>query len=53
MRNFTFWQVSDIWATGVDAVPEEGQDAFRRMLYDGVTVWRDPDKIGKVSIYDN
>lgn len=53
MRNFTYWQVSDIWATGVDAVPEEGQDAFRRMLYDGVTVWRDPDKIGKVSIYDN
>lgn len=53
MRNFTFWQVSDIWATGVDAVPEEGQDAFRRMLYDGVTVWRDPDKIGMVSIYDN
>ncbi len=53
MRNFTYWRVSDIWATGVDTVPEEGQDAFRRMLYDGVTVWRDPDKIGKVSIYDN
>lgn len=53
MRNFTFWQVSDIWATGVDAVPEEGQDAFRRMLYDGVTVWKAPEKIGKVSIYDN
>lgn len=53
MKNFTYWQVSDIWATGVDAVPEEGQDAVRRMLYDGVTCWRDPDKIGKVSIYDN
>lgn len=53
MRNFTYWQVSDIWATGVDTVPEEGQDAVRRMLYSGVTVWRDPDKIGTVSIYDN
>lgn len=53
MKNFTYWKVSDIWATGVDTVPEEGQDAVRRMLYDGVTVWRDPDKIGKVSIYDN
>lgn len=53
MKNFTYWQVSDIWATGVDTVPEEGQDAVRRMLYDGVTCWRDPDKIGKVSIYDN
>lgn len=53
MRNFTYWKVSDIWATGIDTVPEEGQDAVRRMLYDGVTVWRDPDKIGTVSIYDN
>lgn len=53
MQNFTYWQVSDIWATGVDTVPEEGQEAVRRMLYDGVTCWRDPDKIGKVSIYDN
>lgn len=53
MKNFSYWKVSDIWATGVDTVPEEGQDAVRRMLYDGVTVWRDPDKIGTVSIYDN
>lgn len=53
MKNFTYWQVSDIWATGVDTVPEEGQDAVRRMLYTGVTCWRDPDMIGKVSIYDN
>lgn len=53
MKNFTYWQVSDIWATGVDTVPEEGQEAVRRMLYEGVTCWRDPDKIGKVSIYDN
>lgn len=53
MRNFTYWEVSDVWATGVDAVPEEAMDAVRRMLHQGVTVWRDPDKIGKVSIYDN
>lgn len=53
MKNFTYWKVSDVWATGVNKVPEEGQDVFRRMLYDGVTVWRDPDMIGKVSIYDN
>ena len=53
MRNFTYWKVSDVWATGTGAVPEEGQDAFRRMLYDGITIWSDPDKIGKVSIYDN
>lgn len=49
--HFTYWQVSDIWATGVDNVPEEGQDAVRRMLYDGVTVWKDPQEIGRVGIY--
>lgn len=53
MKHFTFWKVSDVWATGVNAVPEEGQDAFRRMLYDGITLWSDPDEIGKVSVYDN
>ena len=53
MRHFTFWQVSDLWATGTGEVPEEGQDAVRRMLYTGVTCWRDPSEIGKVSIYDN
>lgn len=50
-EKFTYWQVSDIWATGVNTVPEEAQDAVRRMLYDGVTCWTDPDDIGKVNIY--
>lgn len=50
--HYTYWQVSDLWATGVGNVPEEAQDAVRRMLYDGVTCWADPDEIGKVSIYD-
>lgn len=49
--HFCYWQVNDIWATGIDAVPEEGQDAVRRMLYDGVTTWRNPEEIGKVGIY--
>lgn len=53
MKHFTFWQVSDIWATGTGAVPEEGQDTVRNMLYTGVTCWKDPAEIGKVSIYDN
>lgn len=50
--HFTYWQVSDLWASGVGIVPEEAQDAVRRMLYDGVTCWADPDEIGQVSIYD-
>lgn len=53
MQHFSYWKCSDAWVTGIDAVPEAGQDAIRRMLYNGVTVWRDPDDIGKVSIYEN
>lgn len=53
MKHFTFWQVSDVWATGPGSAPEEGQDAVRNMLYSGVTCWKNPAEIGKVSIYDN
>lgn len=53
MRHFTYWQVSDVWATGTGVVPEAGQDAVRAMLYSGVTCWKDPAEIGKVSVYDN
>lgn len=53
MQHFSYWKCSDVWLTGIDAVPEAGQDTIRRMLYNGVTVWRDPDDIGKVSIYEN
>ena len=53
MPHFTYWQVSDVWATGVDSAPEEGQDAVRLMLHGGVTLWKDPSEIGKVGIYGN
>lgn len=53
MRHFSFWQSSSVWATGTGYVPEEGQDSVRRMLYTGITAWRDPSEIGKVDIYDN
>ena len=53
MKHFTFWQVSDVWATGPGSAPEEGQDAVRNMLYSGVTCWKNPAEIGTVSIYDN
>lgn len=52
-RHFTYWQVSSVWAKAPYLLPERGQDAVRRMLYDGVTAWRDPEEIGRVSVYDN
>lgn len=53
MKHFSYWQVSDVYALGAWEVPEEGQNAVRDMLYSGVTCWKDPSEIGKVSIYDN
>lgn len=53
MRNFCFWKASDIW---VDCRNATGSDASRRvqqMFLSGVTVWNDPDMIGRVSVYDN
>lgn len=53
MNHFSYWKASDIWITGIDTTPENAQDAIRSMFYNGVTVWRNPDEIGKVDIYGN
>lgn len=52
-KHFTYWQVSSVWANAPYKLPETGQDAVRRMLYDGITAWKNPEEIGTVSIYDN
>mgnify|MGYP001775818773 CR=1 FL=1 len=53
MRYFSYWKCEDVFLTGLDEVPEKAQDIIRAMLYSGVTVWRDPNDIGKVNVYDN
>jgi hypothetical protein len=50
-NHFTFWKLRDYWST--NQVPDRFADQLRLLLYGGVTVWNDPDEIGKVSIYDN
>ena len=53
MRNFTYWKASDVWVDVRDVAGSAVGDAIGDILRRGVTVWRDPDKIGKVSVYDN
>lgn len=53
MRHFTYWQCSEVWCTGPGNAIEGAQQAIKDILVRGVTVWSDPDEIGKVSIYDN
>jgi hypothetical protein len=53
MRNFTYWKATDVWVDVRDVAGSAIGDAIGDILRRGVTVWRDPDKIGKVSVYDN
>lgn len=51
-RYFTYWKLADFWVRGLN-VPDMYVDKLRFFLYGGVTVWRRPEDIGNVSIYDN
>lgn len=53
MKEFTFWKASDLWCIGANGVPEVSQETIKAAIINGVTVWRNPEKIGTVSIYDN
>lgn len=53
MRHFTYWKCSDIWIDdrlgSNTSVATTIESAFLR----GVTVWKNPEEIGKVNPYDN
>lgn len=51
-KYFTYWKLKDYWVEG-NTLQDYYQDAIRFFLMGGVTVWRNPEEIGKVSIYDN
>ena len=49
---FTYWKLRDFWVTNLN-VPDMYMDKLRFFLFGGVTIWRKPEYIGRVSIYDN
>lgn len=53
MRHFTYWQASEVWCAGEGGALESAQQTVKDIFARGVTVWSDPDEIGRVSIYDN
>ena len=53
MRHFTYWKANDIWVDVRNVASAEVGATIRRIFRNGVTVWRDPNDIGKVGIYDN
>ena len=52
MPHFTYWRLSDFWVKGLQ-IPDMYVDKLRFFLFGGVTVWRNPDDIGRISLYEN
>lgn len=52
MPHFTYWQASDISVASL-SVPDAVMDEIRFYLLGGVCVWKNPEDIGRISIYDN
>ena len=53
MKHFTYWKLEEVWCSGAADVLEGAQSAIKDIMTAGVTVWSDPNEIGKVSIHDN
>lgn len=51
-KYFTYWKLSDFWVKNLN-VPDMYMDKLRFFLFGGVTVWRRPEDIGNVTIYEN
>ena len=53
MKHFTYWEAADIWINEGEGVNQDAQSDIQSAFERGVTVWANPNEIGKVSIYDN
>ena len=49
-RDFCYWQSSDLWQNIRDVANPTAERIYESILTMGVTVWNDPEKIGKVRI---
>lgn len=51
-KYFTYWKLRDFWVSDL-SIADMYMDKIRFFLFGGVTIWRRPEYIGNVSIYDN
>ena len=51
-EKFTYWKLEDFWVRNLN-VGDMYMDKLRFFLYGGVTIWKSPEDIGNVSIYEN
>ena len=53
MKHFTYWKASDIWLDDRRSSTNLVNNTISEIFLRGVTVWRNPDEIGRVDFYDN
>lgn len=53
MKHFTYWKASDIWVDDRQSSNNAVNRSIEAMFMNGVTIWSNPDEIGRVSIYAN
>ena len=51
-KHFTYWKLKDFWVRNLN-VPDMYMDKLRFFLFGGVTMWRRPEDIGNVTVYEN
>ena len=52
MTKFTYWKLKEVYLTRSN-IPEYYKGVIRGIFEKGVTVWRDPEEIGRVDISEN
>lgn len=52
MESFTYWQFKEVYVTSAYC-PEYFKQTIRGILEKGVTVWTNPDKMGRIDYADN
>lgn len=53
MEHFCYWKVRDAWVDDRRSSNNAVQQLIVAMLDRGVTIWKNADEVGRVSIYDN
>lgn len=53
MPKFTYWEMNELWLDVDTDIMMEAKQAIKDMFENGVTVWHNPNDIGKVGIHDN
>lgn len=53
MNHFCYWKCRDVWVDDRKSSNNAAVTLIETMLQRGVTVWNNPDEVGRVSVYDN